>query len=1016
MSKPKIYGFCSAGCKWEIPHKEDVLKMGTFIPVIKESEMYKLNRLDAYRIYRNKYATDWNTYITCVLMNQAEQKQYVSLPLPTYDKYTDHFDFKLLDFKQKEVVTQEFVELYKMITAHCDIYRYELDPNLEGKKYRMYNNSDTEWTFELKMSYSQNSDYTTISLSLGEGYDFVDFRVVSYEQTGDTYYLTYELNGETFTIQNCELDSIYIHCDYEVLDEAGTIMSITGSVKSIYEIVETTSISETIFDFIYEINGNRLTHTVEHSIFANYIDYTSLTAYVTGAERVYFYNDGLNTTCIIYKLEVEGDKLKLVGSDGTVSYVIISGGSLEEGGEEISAYTVTENLTGCTSTNASSSVEAGNSFYTVVSANSGYTMYSIKVIMGGTDITSSVVEGNVISIAEVTGNIVISAVAVADSGTVNTLANTTWKFNDYITSLGDESSISYKLGFTSNGVTYNTLAQTAGDGYRVLIYDGESSVAAWTATDGSTGTWESGYQTISITGGDDATNATLIAWFKANATQVSGAETTTYTVTQSLSHITASNTATSVENGAAYTNVLTVEDGYKFSDISINMGGSVVTDSVFDESTMTIIISSVTGNITIAAIAVEDSSGSETTTYTVTNNLTNCSSSNTSTSVTEGATYSTTITANTGYVIQSITVTMSGNDITSMVTSEDGTISIDDVSGDIVITATAKASTTTTYTVTFKDYDGTVLDTQTVSEGGSATAPTSPTRTGYTFTGWDKSFKNVTSDLTVTAQYTIKKYTVTFNSNGGSSVTSQTVNYGSKATEPTDPTKDGYTFVSWQLNGVDYDFTKAVTSNITLVATWEEVVDLTGTTWVINETPDVSTSATYAINFTYTSISGTSLKIGTASGSPALFYDDSVIYVDDPYAGGWVNSEDQRTITITGGDDVTNADLVTWLEANATQADVYKININFDLPDAASSFYSVNVNFISNGTTFKGIEMYKENGAIKVYYIASGQTTVYDDSVDAWYDEAYRTITILDDVSTLDSSFQNWLTSYTVKQ
>lgn len=1014
MSKPKIYGFCSAGCKWEIPHKEDVLKMGTFIPVIKESEMYKLNRLDAYRIYRNKYATDWNTYITCVLMNQAEQKQYVSLPLPTYDKYTDHFDFKLLDFKQKEVVTQEFVECYSTDLGNLNSIVYYLDPNLEGKKYRIYNNSDTEWTFELKISYLQNSDSNRISIPLGKGYDFVDFRVVSYEQTGDTYHLTYELNGETFTIQNCELDgAICVFCDHEISNDG--VLTWIG-IKSIYEIIETNDISETIFDFIYEINGNRLTHTVEHSIFANYVDYTSLTAYVTGAERVYFYNDGLNTTCIIYKLEVEGDKLKLVGSDGTVSYVIISGGSLEEGGEEISAYTVTENLTGCTSTNASSSVEAGNSFYTVVSANSGYTMYSIKVIMGGTDITSSVVEGNVISIAEVTGNIVISAVAVANSGPVNTLANTTWKFNDYITSLGDESSISYKLGFTSNGVTYNTLAQTAGDGYRVLIYDGESSVAAWTATDGSTGTWESGNQTISITGGDDATNATLIAWFKANATQVSGTETTTYTVTQSLSHMTASNTATSVENGAAYTNVLTVEDGYKFSDISITMGGSVVTDSVFDESTMTITISSVTGNITIAAIAVEDSSGSEITTYTVTNNLTNCSSSNTFTSIVEGATYSTTITANTGYVIQSITVTMSGSDITSMVTSEDGTISIDDVSGDIVITATAKVSTTTTYTVTFKDYDGDVLKTQTVEKGGSATAPTSPTRTGYTFTGWDKLFTNVTSDLTVTAQYTINTYTVTFNSNGGSSVTSQTVNYGSKATEPTDPTKDGYTFVSWQLNGVDYDFTKAVTSNITLVAKWEEVVDLTGTTWVINETPDVSTSATYAINFTYTSTSGTSLKIGTAAGSPALLYDDSVIYVDDPYAGGWVNNEDQRTITITGGTDVTNADLVTWLETNATQADSYKININFDLPDAASSFYSVDVNFISKGITFKGIEMYKENGAIKVYYIASGQTTVYDDGFDAWYDEAYRTITILDDVSTLDSTFQNWLTSYTVKQ
>jgi surface protein len=59
-----------------------------------------------------------------------------------------------------------------------------------------------------------------------------------------------------------------------------------------------------------------------------------------------------------------------------------------------------------------------------------------------------------------------------------------------------------------------------------------------------------------------------------------------------------------------------------------------------------------------------------------------------------------------------------------------------------------------TYTVTFVDYDGTVLKTQTVEEGSSATAPADPSRAGYTFTGWDKSFSNITSNLTVSAQYT----------------------------------------------------------------------------------------------------------------------------------------------------------------------------------------------------------------------------------------------------------------------
>ena len=57
------------------------------------------------------------------------------------------------------------------------------------------------------------------------------------------------------------------------------------------------------------------------------------------------------------------------------------------------------------------------------------------------------------------------------------------------------------------------------------------------------------------------------------------------------------------------------------------------------------------------------------------------------------------------------------------------------------------------YTVTFKDWDGTVLKTETVESGSAATAPANPTREGYTFIGWSCNFTNVTSDLEVTAQY-----------------------------------------------------------------------------------------------------------------------------------------------------------------------------------------------------------------------------------------------------------------------
>lgn len=57
------------------------------------------------------------------------------------------------------------------------------------------------------------------------------------------------------------------------------------------------------------------------------------------------------------------------------------------------------------------------------------------------------------------------------------------------------------------------------------------------------------------------------------------------------------------------------------------------------------------------------------------------------------------------------------------------------------------------YTVTFKNYDGTVLKTETVTEGESASAPEAPVREGYIFIGWDKEFSSITSDIIVTAQY-----------------------------------------------------------------------------------------------------------------------------------------------------------------------------------------------------------------------------------------------------------------------
>ncbi len=80
------------------------------------------------------------------------------------------------------------------------------------------------------------------------------------------------------------------------------------------------------------------------------------------------------------------------------------------------------------------------------------------------------------------------------------------------------------------------------------------------------------------------------------------------------------------------------------------------------------------------------------------------------------------------------------------------------------------------------------------------------------------------SDKTVTATFKINQYTVTFNSEGGSSVPSQTVPYGGKVTKPADPTKTGYTFAGWykdEAYTTQWDFDNdVVTQDITLYAKW----------------------------------------------------------------------------------------------------------------------------------------------------------------------------------------------------
>lgn len=142
-----------------------------------------------------------------------------------------------------------------------------------------------------------------------------------------------------------------------------------------------------------------------------------------------------------------------------------------------------------------------------------------------------------------------------------------------------------------------------------------------------------------------------------------------------------------------------------------------------------------------------------------------------------------------------------------------------------------------TYTVTFDLAGGTRTGggalTQTVTAGGNATPPTCK-RTGYDFDGWSGSYTNVTSNRTITAQWSRSYYTVTFDLDGGTrtggGALSQSVVYGGNATPPT-CSRSGYTFAGW--NG---SYTN-VTSNRTITAKW------TGNTYTVTYNANGGTGA-----------------------------------------------------------------------------------------------------------------------------------------------------------------------------
>ncbi len=142
--------------------------------------------------------------------------------------------------------------------------------------------------------------------------------------------------------------------------------------------------------------------------------------------------------------------------------------------------------------------------------------------------------------------------------------------------------------------------------------------------------------------------------------------------------------------------------------------------------------------------------------------------------------------------------------------------------------------TINSYKVTFDTNGGSEVSGQSVEWNKLAAKPeTEPTKEGYTFAGWygDKECKTeydfataVKADVTIYAKWTINSYKVTFDTNGGSKVSGQSVEWNDVAVKPdTEPTKEGYTFAGWYTDkdcNTEYNFEAAVKADVTIYAKW----------------------------------------------------------------------------------------------------------------------------------------------------------------------------------------------------
>lgn len=389
---------------------------------------------------------------------------------------------------------------------------------------------------------------------------------------------------------------------------------------------------------------------------------------------------------------VSGSKIAIANVTGDVVITVTT--------TKITPYTVSYDLANVDSSNMSTETASNTSYSTTLTANEGYSINFVRVLMGGIDVTSDVYENNNIDIETVTGDIDIIAGYYTN---LVPMATTEMGGTEIYNGVG------YFNGkYVSDENIYGTESTAVATGHMIMTKEDIIYVKGAEFTTGS----RSRFRTYSMAGNayvysSDGVNVSSGEWLSSTGTLAFYIE----------------------QLGDEYYKITPNTNYFASMEMYFRI-------SLYGTGEQLI----VTKNEPIHEVE----SGEVIETCTVTNELMNVSTSNSTTIVNKGSSYSATLTAHDGYELKSVVVTMGG----STVAVTGGTINIDAVTGDIVITAVAEEMSTggdyTNLVLTAVAVDGsTIFNGKGYKDGTYASAPHTGTDSACVTTG----FIRLTNDV-----------------------------------------------------------------------------------------------------------------------------------------------------------------------------------------------------------------------------------------------------------------------------